>query len=199
MGKISEKVAQGIMGNNLVPIEAATSHYKISTNANMRRGLSNNILFSEALLEECKDTHILVPHIPITLSEIREKIGIITTPNGHPGHCEGIFSGKYLYAQWGLFRKTVVPDSVNKPFEDQRLLLTKQEEIPEVSMLAYAVALYYLTSGNRLFSDIRARCTKSGFTTLRPVVGSSDKGVYLLQFAEYWSDKNTGLGSQRKP
>ncbi len=59
---------------------------------------------------------------------------------------------------WIAIRKTPHQDSFSKEWVEQRSVLSENEYIPNVTQVAYAIAIYYKVNGICLFSGSSARC-----------------------------------------
>ena len=69
----SQKRAREIMGKNFFGVEEAIKHFGVNPTRQQLAALSE-IPFSEAVLEQSKDTHILVAVFPLSILEIRGKV-----------------------------------------------------------------------------------------------------------------------------
>ncbi|MBI5077521.1 hypothetical protein HZB94_04035 [Candidatus Falkowbacteria bacterium] len=119
-----------------------------------------DILFSEAELKECKDTHILVMVCPLSIVEIRDKF---------PGDQHLIYAQEWYNNEsfakdrgkvgWHLVRKMPAENSTYKKWDEQQALLGKNEEMPTAQVMIYTIIGHFLATGERLFDDVYVRCS----------------------------------------
>jgi len=69
----SQKHAREIMDKNFFGVEEAISHFGINPTRRQLAALSE-VPFSEATLQQAKDTHVLVAVFPLSLLEVRAKV-----------------------------------------------------------------------------------------------------------------------------
>lgn len=147
--------AREIMGNNFFGLEEAMSHFHIIPSKEQMTAFIK-IPFSEAELEECKDTHILVAVLPLSILEIRGKVkrGLFCD---EPWLKKQAFANDRSEMGWRLVSKTPVENSMSKNWDEQRALISKDDEIPTAQVLVYTIIAYYLISGKRLFEKNNVR------------------------------------------
>lgn len=153
----SQKRAQKIMGNNFFGVEDAIKYFGIKPDEKQIAAL-DNISFSESVLEELKDTHILVAVFPISILDIRKKV-----PKELFYSHEDSWYNKESFAKdsgdigWKLICKTPAQNSVSKNYQEQQALLGKQEEVPSAQAVVYTIMGHYLKTSERLFEDLYVR------------------------------------------
>lgn len=153
----SQKRSQEIMGSNYLGIEEAVQHLKIKpTKADL--GALEEVPFSEVALEECKDTHMLVADFGLSIFNVQNRVDRSLFHDWDAWENNPSFPKKTGKVKWHLIRKDIVPNSTNKTWRDQQALLLNNEETPKARVIAYAIILYYLTTGKILFEGIRVRC-----------------------------------------
>ena len=195
----SQKRAREIMGRNMFMIEEAIKHFGVNP---LRQQLAvlAEIPFTEATLEECKDTHVLVAVFPMSILEIRGK----DERKFFYSH-EDAWYNKQAFAKdrgeaaWHLIRKTLVANSTSKTWDEQQALLAKNEETPTARVMTYTIIGHFLATGERLFENLYVRCSDVGSLGFRVFVGFfvSD-GLYI---SSYWDDSRYvyfGVASARK-
>ena len=129
----SQKRAREIMGNNFFGVEEAIKHFEVNPTRQQLVALSE-IPFSEALLEQSKDTHILVAVFPLSILEIREKVERKLFYN-HEGawYNEQSFAEEQGEVIWQLVRKIPADNSNN--WQEPQALFGKDEEVPTAQVL----------------------------------------------------------------
>ena len=195
--------AREIMGKNYLGIEEVVRQFGAAYTEE-QLALLAEIPFSEVVLEKCKDTHILVAGFPMTILDVRAK-----APNKKPKtfysykdawyNNQSFAKDEKLEVRWYLIRKEAVVGSTSKNFDDQKALLSECEEVPRACELVYAVVLYFLVTGERLFPNLYVRTMSLDSDGIRVVVGyfGSD-GLFVGSF---WDDVRyvlLGVASARK-
>jgi len=161
-GLISEnnqQRAREIMGKNFFGIEQAVQHFGVTPTEEQLKILSE-IPFSEAVLQETKDSHVLVAVFPLSILEVREMVkgkGLFFSQDWYDNQK---FAQDKGVVGWMLIRKTSVPNSTNKTWEEQLALLTK-EEVPTAQAMVYTIIGHYLATDERLFENIWVRTSST--------------------------------------
>ncbi len=145
-----------IMGSNFISLEEAEKCLGMKFSESDHKVLDEGIPYSGEVLEQCQDTHILVPMPALSIMEIRALIPVEIFWD-QDWYTDQDFAKEKCRAGWRLIRKTIVPDSAGKNYDEQRAQLGDDEEVPPACELVYAVALYRLASNEELFSNIWAR------------------------------------------
>jgi hypothetical protein len=195
--------ARAIMGANFLGVEEVIGHYGAAYTTDQLAALAE-IPFSEAELEACKETHLLVAGYPMTILDVRAK-----APSKKPKtfysykdawyNTQAFATSELVGLRWHLIRKTAVEGSFSKTFDDQKQLLGSEDVVPRACELVYAVVLYFMATGERLFTNHYVRCIDLASGGRRVIVGLFDSGglvVYYRWFA-YPCD-GLGLSSARK-
>jgi hypothetical protein len=183
--------ARTIMGKNYFGFEEAIRHFGVNPSRQQLTALSE-IPFSEAVLESCKDTHVLVAVFPVSILEIRSKVNakLVCYQDWYNGES---FAKECNDASWRLVRKTPVDNSTSKNWREQRALISKDEEIPTAQAMVYTIIGHLLATDERLFEDVRVRTASVSLNDRRVNVGFFDPerlGVY-----DFWDDcRNDDLG-----
>lgn len=159
----------------------------------------SEIPFTEAELREVKDSHIVVAAFPISIIEIRGKVS-----GGQRPFYDQDWYNKESFAKdrgdaiWQLVRKTPVPNSMSKTWQEQQALLGNTEETPTVRVMAYTIIGHFLATGERLFEKVYVRCSDLDSDGDRVSVG--DFGSDGLFVCSLWGDRRfdvLGLSSAR--
>ena len=196
----SQKRACEIMGRNMFGVEEAIRHFGVTPSRQQIAGLSE-IPFSEATLEQCKETHVLVAVFPLSILEIRGKVA-----QGQRLFYDQDWYNKQAFAkekgetEWKLVRKTPVENSTIKTWPEQQALLANNEETPTARVMVYTIIGHFLATGERLFEKIYVRCSDVGSVGSRVRVGSFDS-VGLFVYYYYWDAfrlDGVGVSAARK-
>ncbi|MEK7209601.1 MAG: hypothetical protein AAB670_01610 [Patescibacteria group bacterium] len=154
-----QKRAREIMGYNFFGVEEAIRHFGMNPTRQQTTILSE-IPFSEVMLEQHKNSHILVAMFPLSILEIRGKV-----VQDQRLFYEQDWYNKQAFAKekgetgWQLVRKTPVNDSTSKTWQEQQALLGNNEETPTARVMVYATIGYFLSTGERLFEEVYVRCS----------------------------------------
>ncbi len=195
----SQKYAREIMGENFFGVEEAIKYFGVNPTKQQLAALSE-IPWSEATLEECKNTHVLIAVLPPSILEIRGKVE-------HKLFCshEDSWYNKESFAKnkgeagWQLIRKTPVENSTNKTWQEQRALLGKNDETPKAQVIVYTIIGHYLVTGERLFENVYVRCSDVASGGYRVYVGSFDsRGLDVCSYSDGRQYDSLGLSSARK-
>ncbi len=168
--------AREIMGRNFFGVEEAIKHFSV-TPSKQELAILADVPFSEKTLAECKYTHVLGAVFPLSILDIRRNrkvdrrlffcrcFGTSHQDSTHEDTWlnEQAFAKDRGEAGWHLVRKTPVPDSTEKTWDEQQKLLGKDEETPNVRVVIYTMVGHYLSSGEcreRLFENLpHVRCS----------------------------------------
>ncbi|MEX0930120.1 MAG: hypothetical protein WDZ79_00410 [Candidatus Paceibacterota bacterium] len=201
---ISQRRAREIMGRDCFGIEEAVKYFGVNPTEAQLAALAK-APFSEAILESVKGGFILVAVFPMSILDIRDKVGYILS---HPLNCPGLLPWyeKDAFAMdkgevgWRLVRKTPVPGSTRKLLSDNRVLLSKDEEIPLAQVMVYTIIGHYLAAGERLFEKVSVQTDYHVWSALHSCVGPFDhKGLHIIpQWGAQCSD-NIGCSSALLP
>jgi len=195
--------AREIMGRNFLGIEEMTKHYKISPTLEQLETLAE-IPFSEEMIEEHKYKYLLVAGSPITIVDMRAKTLLkkpkifYSNEDASWYNIQGFANTEKVGLNWYFIRKTAIRDSFDKKFTDQIGFLGLNEEVPRACELVYAVVLYFLSTGERLFGDVYARCIDLTSDGTGPRISVGNFTLSGIIIKSYWGDKDydyVGLAS----
>lgn len=195
---VSQKTARAIMGKNYLGVDQSIQHLKVTpSKADLK--VLEEVPFSEAVLEACKDTHVLVAVLPMSVMSLWQKTKHLFYSKDDPWYCEEGFAKKRGQAGWHLVRKTIVPNSTSKTWQEQQSLLGKDEETPTARVLIYTVILTFLATGERLLPNIYARVSDLDSGGLRVDVGSfGEDGLDVFFDWDGDHSDDVGVSSARK-
>jgi len=197
---LTQEQAREIMGRNFLGTKEVEEHFG-ELSPEQQEALSI-IPFSKETLESCKDTHILVADIGLSVMDITKL-----------KKCKGLFHKNHWYKNylfpnltqqpsWRLIRKTPVKNSFDKNWEEQQALLDPQtDEIPLARQVVYMMILRFLATGEWLFEKVYVRIRNSdvGSDGVRVGVGYFDEGgLSIDDWGDYDLVGNLGLASARK-
>lgn len=197
-----ERVAREIMGRNFLGLDAALTKFGIVMT---EEELLNypEIPWSEDELEQCKNTHLLVAGYPLSILDVRAKAP--RNPKTFYRYEDGWYNNQRFATEervsprWYFIRKTPVDHSASKTWNEQQKLILSHEEVPRACELVYAIVLYYLVTGERLFPSIYVRTADIDSDGDRVSVGYF--GADGLYVSSHWDDSryiSIGLLSARK-
>jgi len=193
----SQKRAREIIRRNFFGVEEAIKHFGVNPTRQQLAALSE-IPFSEAVLEQSKDTHVLVAVFPLSILEIRGKVDSKLLYDQSWYNKES-FAKERGEVSWQLVRKTPVDNSTSKSWQEQQALLGKDDEVPTAQVMVYTIIGHYLTTGERLFEHIYVRTSSVDSDGYRVRVGYFDSRGLDVSFCwDGYRDGNLGVSSARK-
>jgi hypothetical protein len=204
MQSVWQKRAREIMCTNMFGIEDAVMHLNVKPNKVQLAALER-IPFSEEILYSCKNTHLLVAVFPLSLSDLWDSFkfqeGIFARQ--HPWFTEKNFGTDRGVVGWRLIRKTPVEGSIQKEWDDQQKLLSKDEVVPSTRIVVYAMIAHFKMTGERLFQHLQVRCADKETrraVTYTTIVGYFDSfGIRVAVESISYSHLKIGLASAVKP
>jgi hypothetical protein len=202
---VSQVKAREIMGKNFFGIEEVQKHFGVSFSKRQLAYMAE-IPFSEEVLRECKDTHILVAYAPMAIVAVRAKAATVKLPSKCYMFCQNDWYDNDTVVndagvlEWHLVRKTSVPDSNLKTWQGQQNLLDPEiDETPEANVMVYTIIGYFLNTGERLFEKecVRTRTLESDGSHV--YVGLFDfGGLFIHHCLDFFKDVGTCLSVARK-
>ena len=170
---VSEDRARELMGNNFFGIGRAIIYFKVHPTDKQRAALAE-VPFSEATLRQCRPTHILVAVFPLSILEIRGRV------DPYPAYdyemaswCneQEFMQSPGEEASWQLVRKTPVPKSLYKEWDEQEDLIGRHCKVPTAQVMIYAIVGHWLATGECLFGTTYVRTSSFCSDGRRVVVG----------------------------
>jgi hypothetical protein len=147
-----------IMGEqNVLGMEKVSEYYRVTFSSEQNSAFAH-VQFTESALEACKDSHLLVAGFPLTIPEIRARAPRHTFSQKFSGDPRVFPMEERVGLGWFLLRKGILKDSADTFFSRQVRLLGPLEDLPRACELTYAVILYYLITGRKLFRAYGLRC-----------------------------------------
>ena len=195
----SQKRAREIMGMNFFGVEEAIKHFGVNPTSQQLAALSV-IPFSEAVLQQSKDDHVLVAVFPLSILEIRGKVERKFFYNHETAwYNEQSFAKEHGEVNWQLVRKTPVDNSTSENWQEQQALFGKDDIVPTAQAMVYTIIGHLLATGQRLVERKYART--SSVDSDGNCVYVSDVGSNGLGVSDYWDAvryDNEDLSSARK-
>lgn len=192
--------AKEIMGKNFLGAEEAIRFLRANQAEEEAMKKLTEIPFSEPTLQECKNTHVLVLDLGLSILDIRQRVDQkLFCSHEDAWYNNQAFAKLIELAQWRLIRRDAIPNSFNKNWEEQLVLLAKNEEVPEARQIAYLAILYYLAKGERLFEHFYVRTRSIASDGLRVSAGGfAARGFGFDRWWDDCRDDGIGLSSSRK-
>jgi len=194
----NQKSAREIMGKNFFGVEEAIKYFGVNP-SRRQLVLLSEVPFSEAVLEECKETHVLVAVIPLSILEIREKVHGKELFYDQDWYDDELFAKEKGEIGWQLTRKTPIDNSFSKNWKEQLTLITEDDEVPTAQVMVYTIIGHYLATGECLFKDVYVRTSSVDSDGRRVRVGYFYSGG--LRVGGHWDvnrDGSLGLVSSRR-
>lgn len=194
----TQKRACEIMGRNIFGVEDAIKYFGVNPSKQQLAALSE-VPFCEAVLEACKETHVLVAVFPLSILDVRGKVKDKCLFYDQDWYKKEAFAKDRGEVSWQLVRKTPVDNSTNKSWNDQQTLLDKDEETPTARAMAYMIIGHFLATGERLFEKIYVRCSDVVSSGHHVYVGGFDsEGLRVNDGSGDYCDDRLGVSSARK-
>ena len=169
----SQKRAREIMGRNFFGIEEAIKHLGVNPTREQLAILSE-VPYSEAMLEQCKDTHVLVAVFQLSLLGVRGKAQGKRLFYDQSWFNQEPFAQERGEVTWRLVRKTPVANSFSKSWPDQQSLLAKEDKVPTARVMIYTIIGHFLATGERLFERCYVRTSSLASIGVHVSVGYFD-------------------------
>ena len=183
-------------GKNIHGIKEVEKHFGKLTAAEKLKLF--HIPFSRETLEACKDTHVLVVDVGVSLLEIKSKnIDLFRDKDLDDTH---EFALRTDAICWRLIRKTPVENSFDKTWNEQLEGIDSDfEEVPSVRQVVYAIILHFLTTNDRLFKRTNVRTSDVVLNLNHVDVGFFDGGGLSVNGGfDRGRYDNVGVSSSRK-
>jgi len=195
----SQKRSREIMGRNFFGVEEATKCFGVNPTRQQLVALSE-IPFSEAVLEQSKDTHVLVAVFPLSILEIRGKVEHqLFYSHEDAWYNKQSFAKERGEASWQLVCKTSVINSTSKNWQEQQALLGDDDEVPSARVMVYTIIGLYMATGERLFESVYVRTSSVSSDGHHVDTGGFDsKGLYVYDGWGDYDRSSIGLASSRK-
>ena len=186
--------AREIMGKNFFGIPEFIKHFGINPTRRQQAMLSE-IPFTPEELMVCKNTHILVAVFPLSICDLHSKVvnNSKTLFYKQDWYDKQAFANDKGETSWQLIQKIPVVNSTDKNLDEQKPLITPDEEIPTAQAMVYTIIGHYLNTGERLFEDIYVRTSSLVSDGHRVDVGDFD-GKGLSVSYSWDSDRFSDLG-----
>ena len=199
----SQKHAHKIMGKNFFGVEEALHHFGVNLSNVQLRALAV-VPYTSELLESVKDTHILIVVLPMSILDIQGKV--LNKSNKFLNHNLWCSSEKFVRSRgendwgWRLVRKTPMPESIGKDWDEQQQLLGTEEVVPTAQVMVYTIVGHYLATGERLFENSHVRCSNFNSSSEHISVGGfGADGLNTCPYRDRDRDPRLGLSVSSKP
>jgi hypothetical protein len=199
---LTQEQAREIMGRNFLGTKEVEEHFD-ELSPEQEEALSI-IPFSKETLEECKDTHILVADIGLSIMDITKLKKCKRLIYEYNGFETQSFTKDTNQPSWRLIRKTPVENSFKKTWKKQRSLLNhRTDEVPLARQVVYTTILHFLTTGERLFEKVYVRTNNIGpdrdhIGVGGGFIGRNREGLSVGHWYDSSRDGELGIASARK-
>lgn len=158
----SQQAAKAIMGTNFFGTQEAAQHFGALWTQAQFDALAT-VPYSTEILEECKNTHVLVAGYPMTIVQVRsiarqaKKDKTFNVPSESGWYRNANFASRVkVRVRWYLVRKKPVDYSCGKDWWHQNQLL-KDERVPKTCVIVYTIIGHFFNTGERLFENVSVR------------------------------------------
>jgi len=195
------EAAKRIMSKNFIGLEDIGEHAAITLSPEDLDFFSK-IPYSEETLLKCQNTHILISGLSASILWV-----YINVPESRfhfdsdPWWFNESFATEIRMKRgWHLIRRNVLPESINKPYEEKvRMVIEQGENVPTGCELIFTMMLYYLTTGIRLFEKVKTQCSDICIDGVYFHVGFFQKGhIDIRGYGDQGLLKNVGITGIKK-
>lgn len=145
------KHAKEIMGGNIFGVEEANFCFGVTPSRRIVAYL-DEVPWNEEVLQSVKDTHLLIAALPLSVLDIRERLGANIfsdmPPESWVWYRQEHFAKLTPQVNWRLLKKM--------PISEAR---ASGCEVPSAAFLIYAVLGHAIAKGERLFEKTSLRCS----------------------------------------
>jgi hypothetical protein len=195
-GSATPEQAAAIMGSAFHGVDALRRHFGIRLCAN-EAALLATVPFAQQLLEQSRETHILVAGARGSLMDIRAIV-----PDAFyfkkAWYAEQSFARKQVKTGWYLIRKEPVAGSTCKAWAEQQALLSDDEVTPRMCEMVLAITLHYLDTGERLLPAVYVRTRDVASDRRQVGLGRFGAGGLRIRSWGDYPDYYIGVAGARK-
>lgn len=195
--------AKSILGKDFITPEEVVSARKGIVYTDEQIAVLAETIPSVEMLEWCKENgYAVMPTAPTEMS----LLGVREFESAHFCTKSGGWYADQKFASadrtsfgWLSIRKTPVPDSTSKNWNEQKGLLSGFETVPNVAEVSWFITTYFNVRGIRLFERTYVRTSSLDSDGFRVGVGCFGAGGLLVS-GDWDNDRNDALGvaSSRK-
>ena len=136
----------GLTAYTLADVERALGvRYTAEQSADLRI-----VPFDRITLAQAAGTHVLFPGFPLSLCDLRSRHPELFLSRGECWYEGWPFAITAVPPRWYLLRRAEVPQSCDKPWQEQQLLMGRGA-VPRTNVVAFGAVLHALVTGERLF------------------------------------------------
>jgi hypothetical protein len=184
------------MGKNFFGIIDACAHFSVIPAKQQVAFYNSKVPFTESILEVCKDTHILIAIFSLSALDIREQSPNLFYEQSWSTH--QVFEKNKGKLGWQLIRKTPVPDSFKKNWDEQQVLLHEDETTPSAQVMVYTLIGHWKKTSERLFKKVFVRCSDLDSGGDRVHVGDYSGRLLVSSGWEGGRHSDLGVSASRK-
>lgn len=182
-------------------VKASAKHFGVRLSSKLTRQLGP-VPYSDAVLSECAETHVLVPYLGLSLAQVHQAhLGLFWSKDDNAWYRQAhhSYSSTKHQPRWYLVQKTVLLGSLGKTWSEQLQLVQESavNEVVPAAVLVYAIVFHYLETGGRLLAGHYVR-TNDVTEGDRVHVGVFD--VFKLDVSAWddYSSSDLGVAVSRK-
>ncbi len=155
--------------------------------------------FRRSVLRYSSKTHVLVVCGALSLMDIWNAQNRLFYPRSTPWFKDEPFATIKAEPGWYLIRRNPVPSSTLKTWDEQLSLLRRNEQVPSASVLAQAMLMHFIETGQHLFDIPFLRTSDVGYEGFHVNIGYfGTQGISANYRPDDYRDRFVGLASSRK-
>lgn len=187
--------ARKIMGQNFLGVKDAIRHFNVDPTADQLTALAT-IPFSKAVLQRCKNTHVLVA-VFLSIPEILRSVQAKKLFCGEGWH---FLKQKEDKVCWQLVSKIEILDSTRRNWAGQQALLDEDETVPTAQAMIHTIIGYCLNTEERLFNRLFVRTSSVLPSGDRICIGRfNSEGLNVRVRCDLVRGYHLGVASCQKP
>lgn len=194
--------ARNILGDDFISPEEVAKARGVSYTVEQFKQLADTLPSAEAL-QWCEDNgYAVVAGSPTEMSllDVRSAKSSLFYSETEGWYANQPFAAnEKVTCRWLAIRKTEVPNSLNKKWDAQQKLLSKDEEVPNAAEMSWFITTYYEVRGVYLFKGVYVRTSSVTSGGDRVYVGYFDGSGLFVYF--YWDgpyNDYLGVAASRK-
>lgn len=199
------KNANEILGKDFISPEYVMKSHKGITYSDEQLAQFGETVPAQEILEWCRDNNFILvagPNRPMSLLEIRNlKNGYFYSKDGgwYAEQKQKFSHDDKVETKWYMIRKDIVPESTSKNLEEQQLLISDAETVPNSAEFTWAITTYKAVRDVYLFGGIYVRTSSLDAGGNRVIVGLfDDEGLCVGSYWDSHRPSNLGLSVARK-
>lgn len=181
---VKESTAREIMGTNFFSVADVSRYFGIRPTT-QDVAVFKEVIFSKEVLQSCKDTHLLLPVLPLSILDMKKitqkkyEGENIFAQNSSYDYVSKKFANQKCESGWQLIRKDPFENPGKRGFHLSVNTdgIPEDEELAPVELVIYTMICHFLCRKENLFT-MGVHCVANGVST-HIYTGKSERGIYI--------------------